>query len=103
MDAQIIKETYYIEVTDDRVDLDPPYVWQSEEFDNKTDALKFARKVAASFNRSSLEYLVPHHDYLNPDWEKSARGIKQHLHVDLMVMLWYDENSYDIDIEDSIK
>ena len=103
MEAQIIKETYYVEVTDDRVDLDPPYVWQSEEFEDREEARKFARKVAAAFGRSDISMLKPHEDYLNPDWEISAKGVKKHLHVDLMVMLWYDEDSYDIDIEETIK
>ena len=100
---EVTKETYYVEVTDDRVDLDPPYVWQSEEFEDKEEARKLARKIAAAFNRSDVSMLKPNEDYLNPDWEVSAKGVKKHLHVDVMLMEWYDTGGYDIFIEDCIK
>ena len=103
MEAQIIKETFYVEVTDRRVDLDPPYVWQSEVFDTKLAATVLARKIAASFGRSDITPLLNGGDYLNPNWEKSAKGVKKFLHVDVMVMEWYDEENYDIDIEENIK
>jgi len=102
-----IKEEFYVEVIDDRVDLDPPYVWQSCAYENKKDAQRLARKVAASFNRSDLSYLSKSNteitDYLNPNWPWEAKGIKKHLHVDVMVMIWYCPDGYDIDIEENIK
>ena len=46
-----MKQEYYIEVVDKRVDLDPPYVWQSEPFATKEEALlqtvRFATHMVA--------------------------------------------------------
>ena len=91
-------EEFYIEVTDKRVDLDPPYVWQSETFKTKEEAEKFGKKVAESFRRSDLSYLTQKNPYayLNPRWEVSAKGIKTNLKVDLMVIDWFNEDEYDI-------
>ena len=100
-----LKEEFYVEVTDERVDLDPPYVWQSCTYKDKRDAQKLARKVAASFNRSDLSYLSDKTitDYLNPEWQWSAKGIKKNLHVDVMVMVWYCPDGYDIELTENIK
>ena len=103
MDAQIIKVLFYIEVTDERVDLDPPYVWQSETYETKEEALKAGRRLAQALGRSDISTLLNSGDYLNPYWEKSAKGVKKFLHVDVMVMEFYDENDYDIGIEENIK
>ena len=96
-------QQYYVEVTDERVDLDPPYVWQSEVYDDRTTALKAARRIAAGFGRSDIKPLTTTGDYLNPNWEISAKGVKSALHVDLMKMEWYNKDSYDIKIEESVK
>lgn len=103
MDAQIIKEQFYVEVTDDRVDLDPPYIWQSETFDTKLAATILARKIAAGFGRSDISPLLNGGDYLNPKWEKSAKEVEKFLHVDVMVMKWYNADDYDIEVEENIK
>lgn len=100
---EVIKEKFYVEVTDERVDLDPPYVWQSEVFDTKQAALVLGRRIAQGFGRSDISPLLNGGDYLNPNWEKSAKGVKKFLHVDLMVMEFYTENDYDIEIEENIK
>ena len=99
----IIKETFYVEVTDDRVDLDPPYVWQSQWFDNESEAAKLARKVAGSFGRSDLSLILSDGDFLNPDWEVSAKGVKKHLHVRIMVAQWISEEEYEIFYKTTIK
>ena len=94
-----MKTEYYIEVTDKRVDLDPPYVWQSEPFSSEEEALKFGRKVAASFKRSDLSYLLKKnpYSYLNSGWEVSAKGIKSNLKTYLMVMVFSeDDDEYEI-------
>ena len=64
----------------------PEYIWQSVRFTSKEDALKLARKVAASFGRSDLSYLVgkEYTSFLNPEWEVSAKKMKRNLHVFLM-------------------
>lgn len=103
MEAQIIKTNYYVEVTDERVDLDPPYVWQSEVFETKESALKLGRKIAAGFGRSDIKPLLTTGDYLNPNWFKSAQGSKKFLHVDIMAMEYYTEDGYDIKIEENVK
>ena len=96
---------YYVEVTDERVDLDPPYIWQSELYYNKEDAVKAARKIAQGFGRSDISTLLNSGNYLNPNWEKSAKGVKKFLHVDVIQMKYYDnEGNYDIiSVEEHIK
>lgn len=103
MDAQIIKVSFYVEVTDERVDLDPPYVWQSEVYETKEEALKAGRRLAQALGRSDISTLLNSGDYLNPNWEKSAKGVKKFLHVDVMTMEFYDETDYDIAVEENIK
>ncbi len=100
-----MKQEFYIEVTDKRVDLDPPYVWQSEPFATKAEALKFGRKVAASFRRSDLSYLLKKnpYSYLNPNWEVSAKGVKTNLVTHLMVMDWINKDEYEIGFLENIK
>ena len=101
----VIKQEFYIEVTDKRVDLDPPYVWQSEPFETLAEAEKFGKKVAESFRRSDLSYLTKRKlgSYLNPDWEVSAKAIKTNLKVDIMSMDWISEDEYDIGFVKRIK
>ena len=93
-----MKTEYYVEVVDKRVDLDPPYVWQSESFATKEEALKLGRKVAASFRRSDLSYLLQKNPYayLNPAWEVSAKGVKSNLQTRLMIIDWINEDEYEI-------
>lgn len=100
---KIIKMQYYVEVTDDRVDLDPPYVWQSETYEDRTQALKAGRRLAQEFGSSNISTLLTKGDYLNPNWIKSAKGVKHSLHVDLMIMKYKTEEEYDIEIEENIK
>lgn len=81
------EKLYYVEVTDDRMNSSyPRYIWQSVEFDSRENALKLARKVAASFGRSDLSFLVgkEYTSFLNPEWEISAKKMKRNLHVFLM-------------------
>ena len=100
-----MKQEYYVEVVDKRVDLDPPYVWQSEPFTTKEEALKLGRKVAASFNRSDLSFLLKKSpwSYLNPAWEVSPKGVKKNLETRLMVMDWINEEEYEIGFLEKIK
>ena len=100
---KIIKQTYYVEVTDDRVDLDPPYIWQSEVLDTEKAAVVLGRNIAAGFSRSDIRPLVQSGDYLNPQWIKSVQGAKHHLHVYVMVMEWYSEDGYDINQLEQVK
>ena len=103
MEAQIIKTRYYVEVTDERVELDPPYVWQSEIYEDRTQALKAGRRLAQEFGSSKIQTLLTKGDYLNPLWAKSCKGVKRYLHVDLMKMEYYSEDGYDISIEENIR
>lgn len=98
-------EKFYVEITDERVDLDPPYVYQSCTFDTKAEAVKFGRRLVQKIGRSDISFLKDKEtrDYLNPNWEYSAKGVKKCLHVDVMEMKFYDEDSYDIDIEEKLK
>lgn len=98
-------EKFYVEITDERVDLDPPYVYQSCVFDTKEVAVKFGRRLVQKIGRSDISFLKDKEtkDYLNPNWEYSAKGVKKCLHVDVMKMKFYDEDSYDIDIEEKLK
>ena len=100
-----MKQEYYVEVVDKRVDLDPPYVWQSELFATKEEALKLGRKVAASFNRSDLSFLLEKNPwtYLNPAWEVSVKGVKKNLETRLMAMSWFNEEEYEIGFLEKIK
>ena len=94
---------YYVEVTDERVDLDPPYVWQSETYEDKKIALKAGRRLAQEFGSSKIQTLLIKGNYLNPLWVKSCKGVKRYLHIDLMKTEYYSKNSYDISIEENIK
>ena len=75
-----MKEQFYVEITDERVDLDPPYVYQSCAFGTKEEAVKFGR-------------------HLNPNWEYSAKGVKKCLHVDVMRMEIYNDDAFGIEYE----
>jgi len=100
-----MKEQFYVEITDERVDLDPPYVYQSRTFDTKVEAVKFGRRLVQKIGRSDISFLKDKEtkDYLNPNWEYSAKGVKKCLHVDVMKMEFYDEDSYDIYVEEKLK
>lgn len=101
MEAQIIKTRYYVEVTDER--LNPPYIWESEVYEDRTQALKAGRRLAQEFGRSQIQMLLTKGTYLNPLWVKSCKGVKRYLHVNLIKMEYYSENSYNISIEENIK
>ena len=106
MDDQIIEVLFYIEVTDERVDLDPPYVWQSEVYETKEEAVKAGRRLAQALGRSDISILLNSGDYLNPNWEKSAKGVKKSLHVDIMSMNYFNSDfgtEYEIGMEENIK
>lgn len=100
-------EKYYIEVTDERVEEGQQYIYQSCIFENKEEALKFGRRLAQSFGRSDISMLrrdLDTTDYLDPDWEFSAKGAKKNLHIDLMVMEYFNnDEEYEIYIEEMIK
>ena len=100
-----MKEQFYVEITDERVDLDPPYVYQSCTFGTKEEAVKFGRRLVQKIGRSDICFLKDKEtrDYLNPDWEYSAKGVKKCLHVDVMKMKFYDGDSYDIYVEENLK
>jgi hypothetical protein len=98
-----VKTVYYVEVTDDRVSLDPPCVWQSEIYEDRTTALKAGRRLAQEFGSSNISTLLTKGDYLNPNWIKSAKGVKRSLHVDLMIVKYKTKENYDIEIEKNIK
>ena len=102
-DKKILFTKYYVEVTDDREDMDPPYAWQSEVFDTVKAAVLLARKIAASFGRSDISMILQAGDFLNPQWDKSAKGVKKHLHVDVMKMEYTSSDTYDIGLELTIK
>ena len=97
------KTQFYVEVTDERVDLDPPYVWQSEVYETKEEVTKAGRRLAQALDCGDISTLLNSGDYLNPHWEKSAEGVEKFLHVDVMIMEFYDETDYDIVIEENIK
>ena len=100
-----MKEQFYVEITDERVDLDPSYVYQSCTFDTKEEAVKFGRRLVQKIGRSDISFLKDKEtrDYLNPNWEYSAKGVKKCLHVDVMRMEFYDEDGYDIYVEEDLK
>lgn len=100
-----MKEQFYVEITDERVDLDPPYVYQSCTFDTKEEAVKFGRRLVQKIGRSDISFLKDKEtrDYLNPNWEYSAKGVKKCLHVDVMRMEFHDEDDYEIYVEEDLK
>lgn len=81
---------YFVQVTDDRVVLNPSYVWRSERNEDKAGQLKYARKIGAGFGRSDIKPLLAEGE-LNPQWTKSPKGAKHHLHVDLMNAIYDSE------------
>ena len=100
-----MRQTYYIEIVDKRVDLDPPYIWQSKPFKTKEEALKQGKKIAESFRRSNLSDLQKEdlRYYQNPRWKMSAKGIKNNLDTYLMVKNWYNEEEYEVEQLEQIK
>ena len=104
-----MKEQFYVEITDERVDLDPPYVYQSCTFGTKEEAVKFGRRLVQKIGRSDISFLRDKEtkQYLNPDWEYSAKGVKKCLHVDVMRMEIYNDDAfgveYEIYIEENLK
>ena len=96
---------YYIEVKDGRILRDPitlkkiSYIWQSSDYEDKREALKAARRLAQGFYRSDISPLLTSGE-LNPNWERSAKGVKKYLHVNLMCR---DEENFDLHIEENVK
>lgn len=105
-------ETYYVEVTDKRVDLDPPYVWQSEVFHTVQAAAELALELKKEFSEGNINTILKNrnNDYLNYQWldfyddlPKNRKGIKTNLHIYIMVMDWYNDDEYDIGLLKKIK
>lgn len=107
-----MKTEYYVEVTDKRVDLDPPYVWQSEPFGSHLDAEALALKLKKEFLEGKVNTIIKNrnNDYLNYQWldfyddlPEKRKGIKTNLHIYIMVMDWYNDDEYDIGLLKKIK
>lgn len=109
-----MKELYYVEVVDKRIDLDPPYVWQSVVFDSKSEAIEFGIKVKEEFKKGNADILFSRKncDYLNPQWENffkhelpnNRKGIKSNLKVRIMTMEFDEsETEYEIGYVKEIK
>ena len=102
---EIVKTTYYVEVTDKRVDLDPPYVWQSKVFPTVRAAAELALELKKEFSEGNINTMIKNrnNDYLNYQWldfyddlPEKRKGIKTNLHIYIMTMEWYNEVEYDI-------
>ena len=96
------KVQYYIEVTDKRVDLDPPYVWQSDDFKTIEAAEKLGRQVREGLNKNDMTVLTRNKKtgYLNSSWveycdllPRNKKGLQTNLKVDVMVMEFSEDDS----------
>lgn len=99
----IAKQTFYIDVIDDRVKLSPNSVWQSDTYKERTSALKAGRRLAQQLGRSDISTLIDKGWYLNPSWNKSSVGVKHHLHVYLIKLTIYTDKTYSRLVEEVIK
>lgn len=94
--AQIIKITYYVEITDEEFDNDFPYVWQSKTFDTEEEATAYGEKMIDIINRGNIDYLIESGEFVQTSWKYVAHKGKRNLRVYIMEMEWYDEDAYDV-------